>query len=210
VRRRAKKTRRDYLIEHGTIGLQWRGVYARSAARTRQLHPVTDEVSWTPVSQAACVEDGSWRSHGRCEEPTRHAAGWTRFGLRRMALRRSGHPVRHAIIAGTLPRHGPHPRQQSVFGNMFLGRFGLQPGVAETSRSSSSRGRLRHRAYRRAVRSSSSRGIVVDSVVPHPPHRPEQPRLRPHGPRLRQSRVAAHAVGVPYDPDEGSRHSLAR
>ena len=113
---------------------------------------------------------------------------------RRLALRRSGRPVRHHHQrVAHLPEFRPHQRVEPVLGVHARRRLGLQPRLDQPHEVPPRRRHLRHRGVRargrRGVPRAGDRGRPVE--LPDRGDRPERARVPPARPGLRQPRRAA-------------------
>ena len=114
---------------------------------------------------------------------------------RGVALRRSGHAVRHHDQrVAHVPELGADQRVQPVLGVHARGRLGLQPRVAQPHEVPPRRRHLRHRRVRARGRRddprAGDRGRSVE--LPHGGHRRQRPRVPPAGPGLREPGRPAH------------------
>ena len=138
---------------------------------------------------------GAHRARGRRSGGARGRARSARADRRRrLALRRSGRPVRHHDQrVAHLPELGPHQRVQPVLGVHARRRLGLQPRLSQPDEVPA-RGRLVRRRDlrargRRRDPGPGDRGRPVE--LPHRGDRPERARLPSARPRLRQPGRAA-------------------
>ncbi len=113
---------------------------------------------------------------------------------RRVALRRSGRPVRHDDQRlAHLPELGPDQRVEPVLGVHARGRLGVQPRVDQPHEVPPRRRHLRHRGLRARGRRddprAGDRGRPVE--LPDRGDRRQRARVPPARPGLRQPRRAA-------------------
>ena len=140
----------------------------------------------------------------RADEPDRR---------RRLALRRSGRPVRHDHQPlAHLPGVGPDQRLQPLQRVHARRRLGLQPGLAQPDEVPPRGRQLRRRATSstRSTSSSSPRRSSSASPATRPRRSPRTPtRFRQLGLGYANLGALLMSDGLPYDSDEGRNVAAA-
>ena len=151
--------------------------------------------------------------HGRAGRDASRARADARDRRGRLALRRSGRPVRHDDQpVAHVAELGPHQRVEPVLGVHARRRLGLQPRVAEPHEVPPRRRHARRQALqprrRHRLPRAGDRGRPVE--LPDEGDRGERPRVPPARPRLRQPRRVPdgqrHAVRLRRRPRHRRRH----